>query len=680
MSHYLRPWAVALTLLLGGFGAGADAAKVKVWHQHTQAQFDKGKFSKAVVSSEGVLRLSRQLQALASPGAANVWSLAETPQGVLYAATGDEGKIFRVEGDGCKEVSAGKDSQVLSLAAADDGSIYAGTGPGGKLLRITSKGSVEVVTDKLDSYVWALAYDPEAKVLYAGTGPKGKVYKVDAKGQASVVYATKQEHVLCLALGPGGTLYAGTDKGGLVYRIDPVNGKGFVVFHAHQTEVRSLLVTADAVYAGTSAPTARKSITFSPGPKSPGGGSDERPPPSSPSGGENSLYRIAADGTARELLRDKAMFLSLLRLPGGRLLVGTGMQGQLFEVDEKTKERSEIARLDHGTIHCLLRRKNGTVVLGTGDPGKLYALEDRFADRGTFLSEVLDAKMPARWGAMTWKADTPTGTAATVAVRSGNVAEPDETWSGWSAEQADPAAAKAQAPTARYLQYRVTLSTKDAHLSPELRNFALRYQTTNQAPEISSLDVPDLDTANLDNPKKLKLKWSASDPNDDELTFALYFKKDGWKDWVLLEENLEKKEYDWDTTGVPSGVYTLKLVASDRKDNAPEDCLTAERLSAPVPVAHDPPAVALKLAGIDGGRATLEATATDALVRLTEASFAVNGKKWANVFPTDGLFDSKMEQFRFQTEALKPGTYVVVLRVRDAAGNTGSADVVFTVK
>ena len=67
-------------------------------------------------------------------------------------------------------------------------------------------------------------------------------------------------------------------------------------------------------------------------------------------------------------------------------------------------------------------------------------------------------------------------------------------------------------------------------------------------------------------------------------------------------------------------------------------------------------------------------------MRLTEASFAVNGKKWTNVFPTDGLFDSKTENFRFQTEALRPGTYVVVLRVRDAAGNVGSGDVVFNVK
>jgi hypothetical protein len=51
-----------------------------------------------------------------------------------------------------------------------------------------------------------------------------------------------------------------------------------------------------------------------------------------------------------------------------------------------------------------------------------------------------------------------------------------------------------------------------------------------------------------------------------------------------------------------------------------------------------------------------------------------------NVFPTDGLFDSKSENFRFLTDTLRPGTHVVVLRVRDAAGNVGSGDVVFTKK
>jgi sugar lactone lactonase YvrE len=658
--------------------ASGEAAKVKVWHHHGQSSYDKAKFNRAVISSEGVLTLSRQLKPLANPSASNVWALAESTAGVLYAATGDEGKIYRVDADGCKEIYAAKDSQVLSLTAAEDGAVYAGTGPGGKVLRINPKGDVQVVADGLDSYVWSLVYNPQEKALYAGTGPKGKIYKIDANGRSGVFYTTKQEHILCLALGTDGQLYAGTDKGGLVYRITP-DGKGFVVFHAHQTEVRTLLVSGDTLFAGTSAPIARKGSMFTP---PPGKGSPESlgPPAGGPPSGDNSLYRIAADGTAREVFRDKTMMLSLARLDGDTLLAGTGMQGQLFAINDKTKEKSEIARLECSTIHAILRRKNGTIVLATGDPGKLYTLEAQYADKGTVLSDVLDAKMPTRWGALTWKASTPTGTALSIAVRSGNVAEPDDTWSPWSAEQTDATAARALAPVARYVQYRVTLTTKDAQLTPSLNDFTLRYQTVNQAPEITSLDLPDLDATNLDNPKKLKIRWSASDPNDDELTFTLYFKKDGWKDWVLLEESLDRKDYEWDTSGVPAGMYQVKVVASDRKDNSPEDCLSATRISAPVPVAHVPPTVTLKLAGFDGDRAVLEATASDPLVRLTEASFAVNGKKWASVFPTDGLFDSKTEQFRFQTDALKPGTHVVVLRVRDAAGNVGSGDVVFTKK
>jgi hypothetical protein len=356
------------------------------------------------------------------------------------------------------------------------------------------------------------------------------------------------------------------------------------------------------------------------------------------------------------------------------------MQGQLFEIDEKTKERSEIARLDHGQIHCLCKRKDGSIVLGTGDPGKLYVLRDKFAAKGTVISEVLDAKIISKWGALTWKPTTPPGTRVSVAVRSGNTPDPDETWSDWSAEQSDPQNAKIAAPTARYLQYRVTLTTENPKVTPEVRGLVLRYMTTNQAPEVTSLEVPDLDAVNLENPKKLKLKWTAVDPNEDELLYTLYVRKDGWKNWVKLEDNLEKTTFEWDTTTMPSGIYQVKIVASDRKDNAPEDTLTAERISAPFPVAHTPPTVKVTFAGMEGEHAVLEATASDALVRLTEASFTVNGKKWNNVFPVDGLFDSKTEEFRFKTEALKPGTYVVVLRVRDAAGNVGCGDVVFTVE
>jgi hypothetical protein len=704
------PFALALALLGVGLASyqPCPAARVKTWHRSTVGQYDRARFHRAVLSSEGTLRLARRLRPFASIEATHVWAVLEDRAGNLYAATGDEGKVYKVTPDGSAAVVyTSEQSQVLSLALAADGSVYAGTGPVAQVVRIDPHGKARVVCDLDESYVWALAVEPKTGALFAGTGPRGRIYKVSPAGKARLYYDTHQDHVLCLAAGPGGTLYAGTDRTGRVYRITA--GKGFVLYQAPQAEVRTLELRDGVLYAGTSSPrrraggstagregSATTAALLRPGParvsarlasrrpvskKAPAKEASKgspAPAPTPPASGYNSVWRVAADGGVREVFRAKVLVLGLGH-QGKRLLVGTGLEGQLFEVDEATRERSEIARLDHGQVLCLCRRRDGSLVLGTGDPGKLYVLEDRYTAKGTVTSEVLDAGLVSKWGALRWQADTPAGTAVTVAVRSGNVADPDETWSDWSAEETDGEGAVVKAPPARFLQYRVTLSTEEAERTPALKSLTLRYQTTNQAPEITRLDVPDLNAVTLDNPKKLKFRWSATDANEDELTYSLYVRKDGWDSWVLLEEEWEKTDYEWDTTTTPSGVYRLKVVASDRKDNPEPEALGAERISVPFVVCHTAPAVTVKTAGRADGRVTIEATARSPLVRLTAAAFAVNGKKWVNVFPTDGLFDSKSETFRFRTPELKPGTYVLVLKVSDAAGNSGSGDVVFTV-
>ena len=42
---------------------------------------------------------------------------------------------------------------------------------------------------------------------------------------------------------------------------------------------------------------------------------------------------------------------------------------------------------------------------------------------------------------------------------------------------------------------------------------------------------------------------------------------------MLLEDDLDKTEYEWDTTTTPAGMYQLKVVASDRKDNPEGEAL-----------------------------------------------------------------------------------------------------------
>src|SRR5262245_14349304 len=336
-----------LSLVLLFTAAGLSVAgKVKVWQHSAAGNYEKAQFQQAVVTNEGSLRLARQLKPLPGIEASHVWDGVEDKDGNPFVATGGEGKLFRVAADGQPTVAfTSEDGQVLCLAAAPDGGVYAGTGPSGHVVHVDAKGAARVLCDLPESYVWSLAVDAKTQTVYAGTGPKGRVYKVTADGKSSVFYTTKQEHIHCLALAGDGTLYAGTDKAGLVYKIDP-RGKGFVLFSAPQSEVRSLVVTADGtVYAGTSTPTKRRpggsaasggpsgastsalpvsngenaskvsegaaTTTPAPSPSDSKEGSKTSPAaaPSAPGAGENSLYRIAPDGTVREIFREKAMLL-----------------------------------------------------------------------------------------------------------------------------------------------------------------------------------------------------------------------------------------------------------------------------------------------------------------------------------------------------------------------------------
>lgn len=683
----------AITALVALIAAvPADAARLKTWQVQTQAQYADARFENAVVSDQGAVQLARLLEPLAPSkiDAAQVWDMVEDKDGALIVATGGDGKLLKVTRAGDVTVLyEHKAGPILSLAAGPDGSVFAGTGPDGMILEVSAQGEVKPFAETYENYIWALVYNPRAKALFAATGPKGRIVTISPDGKVETFFQTKQEHILCLAGGEGDTLYAGTDKQGLVYRIDG-KSKGFVLYQTPQGEVRSLLATPTAVYAGTAAPTKKRgqastgagslatAVSVLKEEPSHGGKSAGRAAaPAPPAGGENSVYRISPEGAVREIFRDKAQMLTLLKL-GDQLLVGSGMDGRLYAVDETSREFAEIARPDVGQIMRLLRRADGGIVIGTADSGHVFTMQDRVASRGSVLSEVFDAKLSSKWGAFTWRADTPGGSALSIAVRGGNTSEPDAHWSDWSNEFNDPAAAVFQGPDCRFAQFRVTMKSGRGRTSPILHSVSLRYATANQAPEVTSLETPDLDAAPLKEPKKLKIKWTATDANEDELNFDIWVRKDGWSDWVRIEEAWAKTEYEWDTAATPSGIYRVKIVASDKADNPGDEALTGSRISAPVLVAHEPPRVTLKLVSREEGKAALEATATAPLARLVGAAYAVDGKSWINVSPVGGLFDGREKTFRFQVEPIGPGAHVIVFKVNDTAANVGTADVFVT--
>lgn len=686
----------------------AIGAKVETWRHDSASAFGKGKKERVVVSDAGRVRLGHSLGPVDSMTAARVWDLAVDARGRVFAATGDEGKVFRLDGDRWDVAFDAGDSQALSLVTLPDGRTFAGTGPSGLLVDLTDPKHASSRPDPGVHYLWDLAADPAGN-LYAATGPDGGLWKRDAKGTWSLLLDSPQKHLLCVAVGRDGSVFAGSDGEGLLYRVAP-DGKVSVVYDAPQSEIRSLLVAPDgALYAGTAAesggggsgrppslfsgPTVTinasgpGAMAASAGPRAdsprpaeakadrpaPPGGT-AMPKPASP--GENAVYRVGPDGVAREVFRARVL-VHALAWQGDRLLIGTGPDGQLYELRDG-KESAPLARLDSGQILALANERDGGVLVGTGDPGAVVRLAAGYVPVGTLTSDVHDAKLPSRFGAIGWKADTPPGTSLAIQSRSGNVGEPDATWSAWSPEQVDPNSARAAVPAGRFLQYRVVLRTDDPARTPELHSVFLRYQTENLAPEINRLDVPDVAAGDgATKAAKLSVRWDASDPNGDDLEYTLHVKKDGWPDWIKLGDNpITEPRFEWDTTAVPTGLYRLKLSASDRPSNRPEGTLTRDRESEPFLVDHGVPSVA---ASRDRSGPFVIRLKDDA-TRLTRAAYALDGGPWSAIFPDDGLFDGPAETITLRLDGLKPGTHLLMIRASDAAGNLGTGDLVFEVR
>ena len=353
--------------------------------------------------------------------------------------------------------------------------------------------------------------------------------------------------------------------------------------------------------------------------------------------------------------------------------MGTGPEGQIYEVRNLGQESAPISRLDNGQVLAFCEEPAGNLLVATGDPGAVLRLMPGHMERGTLVSDVHDTKLISRFGALSWRAECPEGTALGLQVRTGNVAEPDATWSEWSHEQTNAHAARAAAPPGRFVQYRATLTTRNPAVTPELRSVALSYQSANLPPEINKIDVPDISAGDgATRQSRLTLRWDVTDPNGDDLNYTLQIRKEGWPEWVPLGTStspLTETSYAWDTTAVPAGLYRVRVVASDRPSNNPDDALTRDRTSEPFLIDHESPSVTIAREN-RGAVVTLK----DNLTRLVKAAYAVDSGEWVSVFPDDGLFDTPLETITIRLGDLKPGTHVLMVRGTDAAGNIGTGD------
>ena len=127
-----------------------------------------------------------------------LWAMAVAPDGAIYVGSGNEGKVFKIDGAGkIGDLLDTTELEVHALALASDGSLYAATSPEGRIYKVDRSGKGVPFFDPEDKYIWSLALDRKGNV-YTGTGEKGLIYQITQDGKGSPFYSTKATHVITL--------------------------------------------------------------------------------------------------------------------------------------------------------------------------------------------------------------------------------------------------------------------------------------------------------------------------------------------------------------------------------------------------------------------------------------------------------------------------------------------------
>jgi sugar lactone lactonase YvrE len=471
----------------------------QVWKQTSRTDFEKGTARGVSVNSRGDLSLTRLLERWQTSSESFLWSLIPDGSGGLIAGTGNRAHILHFDAQGKRSVLARlPEIAVFSLLRTPEGTLYAATAPNGRTYRVERDGSFSIAHQAPERYALALARDSKGN-LYVGTaGGKGCVYRITPDGKSSLFFRTADQHVLSLAMDREDHLIVGTGNSGIVYRVAP-DGRGKVLYDAVEQSITALGVNSRGELYAATAP-------------------------------RGVVYRINADGSARSVYERSAGAVTSLSigqddtvyLTTGSMVIALTGEDNVLVLDN----RRDVDFLS------LTVSSEGAVYTGTANVAEVYrAARAEARQQGVYESVVHDARQPASWGAVRWTASVPPGTSLNIQTRTGNVAEPDSSWSDWtSLVRGSEGSAQVNSPSARFIQYRILLSSDTPSVSPLVRDIAITYLPRNQAPKVS-LQAP---AAGDRWARQQTIRWEASDPDRDTLSFELFYSSDDGKTWRPL--------------------------------------------------------------------------------------------------------------------------------------------------
>ncbi len=714
------------------------------WEQSKFEDFGKGTANGVAIRSSGDLELAPTFRSIATTPSTYIWAIASDNAGNVYTATGSPARIYRVTPDGQSTIIfEPQELQVQALVVDKNGTIFAATNPDGKVYRIEhgtakSTGSKEKATvdpswsssvyfDPGRKYIWDLELD-DSGTLYIATGDTGEIFRVTPKGEHSVFFKSDEAHIRVLARDSKGNLIAGSDGSGLVYRISP-SGEAFVLYSAAKKEITALAIDAAGnIYAAgvgekhasnnspsllpnpvpaipnpsAGAMPGQPTITISASAVIPRG--LNAPIPGMASAGGSEIYRIATDGSPTRVWTSREDLVYALAFESnGTLLAGTGNQGHIYAITSEDNF-TDLLKASATQVTGFAKAANGGLYVSSSNLGKIFLLGGTPDTEGTYESDVFDAHIFSRWG----RAETRTAGNVELFARSGNVDNPDRNWSNWTKVDLQKEA-QLNVPLARFVQWKAVLHAGNP--APKLESVKLNYLSRNVAPDFDDVTiqpgmryqaVPKATSSDISistsasgnmpqirfdpqpitqhDPDSIGVKWTVHDDNDDQMLYSIYYRGDGEKRWMLLKDKIADKFYAFDSSLLPDGGYTVKVVASDAPSHSPGDALTSEKESSRFEVDSTPPHVEGLTAAVETSQIHVSFHAVDSFSPIDHAEYSLDAGDWQFIEPVGQLSDAKTESYDFKLPISGGDDHVVVVRVYDRYDNMSSAKAVTRAK
>lgn len=638
------------------------------------ASLPKGRLL-AGTSPLGTLNLVAKGETLASIRlpADSVLDLLSLPNGDVLVATGNPGRIYRVDTDAFAKAGVAAETVATPEALAKAG--------------VTEFGRIR------DRNVRRLFREASGRIL-AGSAPDGRIYAFNADGgEPIVLFEQERAEVTDFHLGPDGDIYA------------------------------ALVVDAD---------TARVRVVRAPA-KPSDGEAEDAPADSSEAApaftGRSMLLRLPADGGLPDtVVARNNVALYELATHGKQLVMAGGDTGELTGYDPVDRRSLTYPGSTAAQVLQILPLDAGRFALVQNNPAGFAILDFDGTTPRTAETRRIDLRKTATLGAV--RIDRLRGLTPqdlSLSIRANRIDDELEGWTPWTTlAWQDGGYLPTEPVVGRYVQLKLAAPADTDDASPiEIDRAALFHLPLNQRPRLQAFRIlspnfgllarrepstpPSVTTLGqvigqsrrgesdgdesrssaallgspvVNQPFAQIVHWTVDDPDNDNLEASFAVRRDGTDTWEQLSIANTDGFVQFDRRQLTDGLYFTRLTIREQAPRPPGDRQSVVFETDDLLIDNTPPAIETATATRQGENVIVSIRGRDELSGLAGVELTFNNGHTVTLEqPADGILDQWAETFATEIpDAQLAGATAVEILLYDDAGNHAARRVAIPVK